>query len=379
MAIRSLLTAGVAVPLLGAALAAPAFADAPGSWRTGLLAGGPGTAPGAIAGVNYTGPGGVHGVTGADGSFRYRGNSPVQFSVGQVKLGRTNGAQLVTPFQISGGERPDARRGESPRGDDRLDMQAPCTIDKALARELTFLETVDEDHNPDNGISISAQTRATAATVDPVRVADLDDAALTSLVRTLTGDATATLPDPAAVLARFRNQVDSEQWTEKSVQKFTGRADEMQQILDVYNAGQMPPVDMLNRQNGVLRSQGVATDGHSFVFSWQFGLTRTTTDAQQTVLTRNTLAIPPQIAAYGGNHIGDIDYYHGKIYAPIEDGSKYLHPFIAIYDAKTLQFTGEYHELPQYLHTQGPGKVVTGVRLEMIGVDAPSLDGAGRA
>jgi hypothetical protein len=28
---------------------------------------------------------------------------------------------------------------------------------------------------------------------------------------------------------------------------------------------------------------------------------------------------------------------------------------------------------------QGPGKVVTGVRLEMIGVDAPLLDGAGRA
>ncbi|MEU6413314.1 hypothetical protein [Microbispora sp. NPDC046933] len=337
--VRSLLAAGLAVPLLWAAATAPASADATAGWRTGVLAGGPGAAPGAITGVDYTGPGGVHGVTGADGSFRYRGNWPVRFGVGQVELGHAKGAQLVTPFQLSGG--------------------AQCTIDEALTRELVFLEAVDGDRDPDNGISISAQTRARAAGVGPVRVSDLDDAALTSLVRTVTGDATATLPDAAAVLARFRDQVDGEQWTEKSVQEFTGPADEMRQIYDMNEAGQTPPVDMLNRQEGLLRSQGVATDGRSYVFSWQYGLTRTMTDARQTVLTRNTLAIPPQIAAYGGNHIGDIDYHDGKIYAPIEDGDKpkgeieYLHPFIAVYDAKTLRFTGEYHELPQNLHTQG--------------------------
>ncbi|MER7498796.1 hypothetical protein AB0L05_06785 [Nonomuraea pusilla] len=335
--VRSLLAAGLAVPLLWAA--APAHADGTAGWRTGVLAGGPGAAPGALAGVDYTGPGGAHGVTGADGSFRYRGHWPVRFGVGRVDLGTAKGAPLVTPFQLGGGAR--------------------CAIDEALTRTLVFLEAVDEDRDPGNGISIPAKTRATAAGVEPVRVSDLDDAALTALVRTLTGDAAAALPDRAAALARFRDQVDGEQWTERSVQSFTGPADEMRQIWEMNEAGQTPPVELLNRQEGLLRSQGVATDGRGLVFSWQYGLTRTATDARQTVLGRNTLAIPPQIAAYGGNHIGDIDYHDGKIYAPIEDGDKpkgeteYLHPFIAVYDAKTLRFTGEYHELPQNLHTEG--------------------------
>jgi hypothetical protein len=39
----------------------------------------------------------------------------------------------------------------------------------------------------------------------------------------------------------------------------------------------------------------------------------------------------------------------------------------------------EVHFDKRKVEQQGPGKVVTGVRLEMIGVDAPLLDGAGRA
>jgi hypothetical protein len=54
-----------------------------------------------------------------------------------------------------------------------------------------------------------------------------------------------------------------------------------------------------------------------------------------------------------------VDIAGGKVYAPIKDGTKrpdgtrYLHPFIALFDAQTLRFTGEAHELPQALHTEG--------------------------
>ena len=55
----------------------------------------------------------------------------------------------------------------------------------------------------------------------------------------------------------------------------------------------------------------------------------------------------------GCNHIGGLSYCNGIVYAAIEDGPDYLHPFIALYDADTLKYTGKCYELPQALHTEG--------------------------
>ncbi|MGI5324971.1 YncE family protein [Actinomadura nitritigenes] len=100
------------------------------------------------------------------------------------------------------------------------------------------------------------------------------------------------------------------------------------------------------------RSQGIATDGTTWYFSWKLGLSRVTLDSR-TVLVNNPLAIPAQLAAQGANHIGDIDYYNGKIYAPIEDGSDYQHPYIALYDATTLTYTGTAYALPLSVQPDG--------------------------
>ncbi|MCG2716623.1 MAG: T9SS type A sorting domain-containing protein [Candidatus Marinimicrobia bacterium] len=48
----------------------------------------------------------------------------------------------------------------------------------------------------------------------------------------------------------------------------------------------------------------------------------------------------------GYDHIGDIAYFEGKIYAPIEDVAK-VKPIIGIYDADDLEFTGEFVQVPQ--------------------------------
>src|SRR3982750_4428930 len=116
------------------------------------------------------------------------------------------------------------------------------------------------------------------------------------------------------------------------------------------------------------RSQGATTDGQSWFFSWQGGLEKT----DNAFLTQAAgtwpadIAVQPQVNPdgsnhVGGNHIGDIDYYNGLIYAPIEDGGEnagvvqvndpeYQHPYIALYDAQTLTYTGVSYALDKQIH-----------------------------
>ncbi|MHA6533961.1 hypothetical protein [Paenibacillus sp. BAC0078] len=109
------------------------------------------------------------------------------------------------------------------------------------------------------------------------------------------------------------------------------------------------------------RGQGVTSDGNSWIFNSQLGLLKTALDGKS-VQARNAVAIPSAIAQKGGDHIGDISYYNGLIYAPIEDGDKYEHPYIALFNAQTLDYTGTSYELPLSLH---PGGV------PWVAVDAP--------
>jgi hypothetical protein len=117
---------------------------------------------------------------------------------------------------------------------------------------------------------------------------------------------------------------------------------------------------------GAYRSQGAASDGLQWFFSWRYGLERTTLDDR--VLVRNfsvsqsKSGIPQSIEALGGNHIGDIDYYAGKIYAPIEDSPNYHNPLVAVYDAATLNHTGATYTLPS-------GDLMKGV--PWVAVDGP--------
>ena len=101
------------------------------------------------------------------------------------------------------------------------------------------------------------------------------------------------------------------------------------------------------------RGQGVAAvPGGGFVFSGNFSLLRTGPDATtQAVL--NAAAIPADLRAQGSNHIGDVDIAGGHVWAPIEDGGDYLHPYLELYDATTLADTGVRYALPHDLLTEG--------------------------
>lgn len=103
----------------------------------------------------------------------------------------------------------------------------------------------------------------------------------------------------------------------------------------------------------LVRAQGVTNDGEAFIFSGKNALERVSADGK-TVLAINTKAIPQELKdEYGSAHIGGISCYDGVIYAPVEDSKQWQHPLIVLYDAKTLQPTGEVHELPVELQTRG--------------------------
>jgi hypothetical protein len=120
--------------------------------------------------------------------------------------------------------------------------------------------------------------------------------------------------------------------------------------------------DTFRAHDALLRSQGVTSDGQGWVFSWQGGLERTL-DGYTPV---GVATLPAQLALAGDNHIGDVDYYDGLIYAPVEDGDEYQAPHIALYDAKTLLYTGVSYPLDVAISEAGVPWVAVDRRRELV-------------
>ncbi len=99
-------------------------------------------------------------------------------------------------------------------------------------------------------------------------------------------------------------------------------------------------------------SQDITTDGENFYFSCKYGLIKTKADFE-TVLVRNADAIPDELQSLGVSHIGGISYYDGKLYCAAEDSKVFKHPYVLVFDAKTLAYTGECYEMDAQRHTKG--------------------------
>ena len=106
---------------------------------------------------------------------------------------------------------------------------------------------------------------------------------------------------------------------------------------------QRPPGSL----TGAYRTQGMATDGHRWFFSWQYGLE--IADSQFNSILRNSSIVPPativpgipaNLLAQGLNHIGDIDYRDGIIYASLDSTAGYTNGHVALYSAADLTYTG---------------------------------------
>ena len=101
-----------------------------------------------------------------------------------------------------------------------------------------------------------------------------------------------------------------------------------------------------------ITSQGVTNDGEYYYFSGNSNIGKADMETGE-IFRVNISAIPEELKAVNCNHIGGLSYYNGYIYAAVEDGSEYLNPYIVLYDAETLEYTGIYYELPQEIHING--------------------------
>ena len=97
----------------------------------------------AVGGLQYT-SGSLSGVTGADGSFQYQAGQPVTFKIGNLTLGSvTPGSKNIYPVDLVSG--------------------ATDQIDANVTLISQVLQTLDDDGDPSNGITLSSSTQKTLA------------------------------------------------------------------------------------------------------------------------------------------------------------------------------------------------------------------------
>lgn len=81
------------------------------------------------------------GLTNSSGAFTYKEGEVISFFIGDILLGSSPGADLVTPIDFVSG--------------------ATDETNSEVTNILRFVQTLDSDSNPDNGIQITAATSAT--------------------------------------------------------------------------------------------------------------------------------------------------------------------------------------------------------------------------
>ncbi|MEP0356788.1 hypothetical protein [Paraglaciecola sp.] len=100
-----------------------------------------------VEGLSYV-SGDIEGTTDANGVFTYEVGEEITFSIGDIVIGSATGAATITPLSLVGGA---------------LDETDPTVVNIA-----TFLQTLDDDGDPENGITITEMqlTEATALTIN---------------------------------------------------------------------------------------------------------------------------------------------------------------------------------------------------------------------
>jgi hypothetical protein len=185
---------------------------------------------------------------------------------------------------------------------------ATCDDTDDLKKLVGLLESLDVDGDFANGITVPAS-----------------------------GQSARPLPAADAALRAFVTAFDGEAWT----------------------AATAATTDTFSYGDAIVRGQGVATDGTSWFFSGTTGLEKTSATFASTK--KSAIAIPLLLAAQGSDHIGDIDFWNGTIYAPVEDKT-YAAPKVVLYDASSLG-AGTVFDIPQNLQTKGvPWIAVDGPR-----------------
>lgn len=109
--------------------------------------------------------------------------------------------------------------------------------------------------------------------------------------------------------------------------------------------------------HALVMGQGITNDGKYFYTSGTVTGINSTAIAKFSIdsmdfVGSNVNPLPKVCTDRGNNHIGGISYYNGKIYAPVEGGNE-VYACIVVFDAETLEATGEVYDLPNDLYPSG--------------------------
>ncbi len=125
------------------------------------------------------------GTTDSAGTFTYLPGEGVSFYIGDILIGTAEGSALLTPLDFVPG--------------------AIDETDPEVTNILRFVQSLDDDNNPDNGITISAATAAAAVgqnlDFSPSNINFVSEAE--ALLALLTSGAVTTLIDAASAQAHF--------------------------------------------------------------------------------------------------------------------------------------------------------------------------------
>src|SRR5947209_2736539 len=162
---------------------------------------------GPVAGLKFETPS-CSGFTDHDGTFEFMDGEVISFSVGAVPLGAALGADRLTVGHIVA----------------RVDGQVDKLADPGVTNVARFLQTLDQDGNPDNGINLTPEIHEVlgdrridfryrpmslpGAPADPVQ-AFTDDPAIARLLEDLNGAKVFTDGSPRSLVspAAARNEV----------------------------------------------------------------------------------------------------------------------------------------------------------------------------
>ena len=108
--------------------------------------------------------------------------------------------------------------------------------------------------------------------------------------------------------------------------------------------------DTFVMENALVMGQGITTDGEYYYTGGAITAVNLTALAKYDMETMELVdksinPLPDVCRKRGNNHIGGISYYDGKLYAPVEGGDE-VGACIVVFDAETLDFTGEIYDLP---------------------------------
>jgi len=151
---------------------------------------------GVVEGLEYSTSSGLAGLTDANGRFGHRIGDDITFKVGGVVLG------TATPEDVASGKT---------FLQDIADVDRTDLNDEYLENMATFLQSLDENRNPDDGIVITDATRTL------LQEADLD-------LRTATGEQVQTLVE--GIGARYVNEADAMTHVKNMLIKHTGLQEE---------------------------------------------------------------------------------------------------------------------------------------------------------